>query len=56
MKNISVFVSLLLIFAVLFTACEQPETPESAAKELEQRREALGVSLAEQLLGGGEER
>ena len=36
MKNISVFVSLLLIFAVLLTACEQSETPESAAKELEQ--------------------
>lgn len=48
MKNISVFVSLLLIFAVLFTACEQSETPESAAKELEQTLQKFFTSL----LGG----
>ena len=48
MKNISVFVSLLLIFAVLLTACEQSETPESAAKELEQTLQKFFTSL----LGG----
>lgn len=48
MKNISVFVSLLLIFAVLLTACGQSETPESAAKELEQTLQLFYTSL----LGG----
>lgn len=48
MKNISVFVSLLLIFSVLLTACEQSETPESAAKELEQTLQKFFTSL----LGG----
>ena len=48
MKNISVFISLLIVLAVLLTACGQSETPESAAKELEQTLQLFYTSL----LGG----
>ena len=48
MKSVTSLISLLSVLAMLSTACAQSETPESAAKELEQTLQLFYTSL----LGG----